>query len=184
MWRLIAFVLPLAADTFAVSTLVGASQISVQRRRRVALLFATFEAGMPLVGLALGRPMAQKIGSGADYVAGLALIVIGLWMWRSDGDDEERTIERLAGGRGWALIGLAFGISLDELAIGFGIGLARQSVTEIIAAIAVQAFVGAQLGLVLGAWVSERFRERLGVFAALALYALGVYLIVAQIAHH
>ena len=180
MWKLIAFVLPLSADTFAVSTLIGASQIAVYRQRRIALLFAAFEAGVPLVGLALGRPVAQKIGGGADYVAGAALIVISVWM-KFSGDDEEHTAERMASGRGLALLGLAFAISLDELAIGFGIGLARQPVAAIIVAIAVQAFVVAQLGLPLGARVSERFRERVENFAALALYALGVYLIIAQV---
>jgi hypothetical protein len=42
-------------------------------------------------------------------------------------------------------------ISLDELAIGFSLGLPRLSVVSVVAAIAVQAFVAVQLGLLLGA---------------------------------
>ena len=72
---------------------------------------------------------------------------------------------------------LGVSISMDELAIGFSLGLTRLPVVPVIVAIAVLALVASQLGLALGAAVGERFRERAEQVAALALIALGGYLI-------
>jgi putative Mn2+ efflux pump MntP len=82
-----------------------------------------------------------------------------------------------------ALIGLgvSISISLDELAIGFSLGLARLPIVPVIAAIAVQAFIAAQLGLHLGAHISERLRERAEQIAVLALIGLGAALIIGRL---
>ena len=50
-----------------------------------------------------------------------------------------------------------------------------------IAAIAVQAFVAAQLGLAAGARIGERWRERAGQVAGIALILLGGYLLTEQV---
>jgi putative Mn2+ efflux pump MntP len=68
-------------------------------------------------------------------------------------------------------------ISLDELAIGFSLGLARLPTVPVIIAIAVQAFLAAQLGLLLGTRIGERFREAAERLAGIALIALGLFLI-------
>ena len=68
--------------------------------------------------------------------------------------------------------------SLDELAIGFGLGLARLPVVTVIIAIGVLALAASQLGLALGALVGERLRERAEQVAGVALILLGGYLIV------
>jgi manganese efflux pump family protein len=80
-----------------------------------------------------------------------------------------------------ALVALGISISLDELAIGFSIGLARLPVTAIIIAIAVQAFLAAQLGLALGSRIGERWRERAERIAGIALILLRAYLIADQL---
>jgi putative Mn2+ efflux pump MntP len=67
--KLVALVLPLGLDTFAVSAALGALGVSGRHRLRVSLLFAGLEAGMPLTGLALGAPLGRAIGSTADYLA-------------------------------------------------------------------------------------------------------------------
>jgi manganese efflux pump family protein len=97
-----------------------------------------------------------------------------------DKDDDEKAA-RITSSRGLALIGLGVSISLDELAIGFTIGLTRLPVVTVIVAIAVQAFITAQLGLALGARIGERWRERAGQAAGIALVLLGAYLIAEQL---
>lgn len=184
MGKLIAFVLPLSVDSFAVAALLGASGVTVGQRWRIAALFTAFEGGMPLLGLALGAPLAAAVGDSADYLAGAALIALGLWMLTSDEDEEQQAATRLASTRGLALIGLGVSISLDELAVGFTLGLSRLPITPVIAAIALQAFLAAWLGLTLGAKAGERLRENAERLAALALAALGAYLIIARMAHH
>jgi len=183
MLRLLAFVLPLGLDSFAVCAALGASgTLTARDRLRVCVLFAVLEAGMPLVGLGLGAALVRNLGEAADYLAAAALVGVGAWMLLSADDADEDKAGRLTGAHGLALIGLGVSISLDELAIGFSLGLVRLPTVPVIAAIAVQAFLAAQFGLHLGARISERLRERAEQVAALALIALGAALIIGRLA--
>jgi len=182
MLKLLAFVLPLGIDSFAVAAAIGAAQaMTAWQRLRISLLFVVFEGGMPLIGLGLGAALAHGIGQVADYVAAAAVIGIGGWMLFADEEDEEEKAARLTTSRGLALVGLGISISLDELAVGFGIGLSRLPVIAVIVAIALQAFIAAQLGLAIGAKIAERWRERAERLAGIALILLGVYLIAGQL---
>jgi putative Mn2+ efflux pump MntP len=174
--RLLAFVLPLGLDSFAVAAAIGAARpAGLAMRLRVSALFVTFEAGMPLLGIAAGSGLARVIGPVADYVAGAAVIGVAVWMLL--GDEDEGRAGRLSGAHGLAVIALGVSISTDELAIGFSLGLTRLPVVPVIVAIAVLALVASQLGLALGALVGDRFRERAERLAAVALIVLGGYLI-------
>jgi manganese efflux pump family protein len=181
MLKLLAFVLPLALDSFAVAAAIGAAgAITAWQRLRISLVFMAFEGGMPLAGLGLGSALAYGTGRIADYLAAAAVIGIGLWMLLSG--EEEGKAARITTSRGLALLGLGVSISLDELAIGFSIGLTRLPVVIVIIAIAVQAFLAAQLGLATGARIAERWRERAERLAGIALILLGVYLTAERLA--
>jgi putative Mn2+ efflux pump MntP len=78
-------------------------------------------------------------------------------------------------GVGALLVGVS--ISLDELAIGFTLGLLRLPARLVIALIALQAFIVTQLGLRLGNRLSERLREGAERLAGAALAALGIVLL-------
>ena len=182
MLKLLAFVLPLGLDSFAVAAAIGAVQETTARQRlRISLVFVIFEGGMPLIGLGLGSALARSIGQVADYLAA-AVIGIGAWMLLASDKDEEDRASRLTSSHGLALVALGISISLDELAIGFSIGLAGLPVTAVIVAIALQAFLAAQLGLAIGARIGERWRERAEQAAGIALILLGGYLIAEQLA--
>ena len=177
MIRLLAFVLPLGLDSFAVAAALGAAApTGFALRLRISAIFVAFEAGMPLIGLALGSGLARVIGDWAGYLAGAAVIGTGIWMLVSK-EDEEAAAGRLASTRGLAVIALGISISMDEFAIGFTLGLVRLPVVPVIVAIAVLALVASQLGLALGAVIGEHFRERAEQAAAVALILLGCYLI-------
>jgi len=184
VWKLLAFVLPLGLDSFAVAAAIGAIRATtVPERLRITLIFVLFEGGMPLIGLGLGSALARGIGHVANYVAAAAVIAIGAWMLLAGEKDEEDRAGRVLTSTGLALIALGLSISLDELAIGFSIGLARLPVAAVILAIALQALVAAQLGLAIGARIGERWRERAGQIAGIALILLGAYLITEQAVH-
>jgi manganese efflux pump family protein len=180
--KLLAFVLPLGLDSFAIATAIGAARATTASQRlRISLILVIFEGGMPLIGLGLGSVLAHGIGVAADYLAAIVVSGIGAWMLLSDDQDEEAKASRITTSRGLALMGLGIGISMDELAIGFSIGLTRLPVTTVIAAIALQAFIAAQVGLATGAKIAERWRERTERLAGITLVVLGAYLIAEQL---
>jgi manganese efflux pump family protein len=84
---------------------------------------------------------------------------------------------------GPGLLGLALSISLDELAIGFSLGLGARDdhglvrPVVIVAALAIQTLIVSQLGLVLGSRISDRFRERVEQLINPGLACLGCYLV-------
>ncbi len=147
MFRLLAFVLPLGVDSFAVAAVLGAAGPTGTRERlRVSLIFVVFEAGMPLVGLAAGAGIARATGSVADYLAGAAVIVLGIYMVVARDDGGEQKAGRLASTHRLAILALGISISLDEFAIGFSLGLLRLPAAPVIIAIAIQALLGPRRG--------------------------------------
>ena len=182
MLKLLAFVLPLGLDSFAVAAALGARRPGAAQRWRLSALFVLFEAGMPLIGLAIGAPLARAVGSAADYVAAAALVAAGVWMLVADENDEEQAAGRMLSASGWAVVVIGLSISLDELAIGFTLGMAGLPVVAVVVAIGVQALVASQLGLALGARIGEAWRERAERLAGVLLILLGVWLFVARLA--
>jgi putative Mn2+ efflux pump MntP len=178
--KLVALVLPLGLDTFAVAAALGLGGLAHDRRLRVSLLFAAFEAGMPLIGLALGAPLGRTVGGAADYIAIGVLLAFGLYTLLGPERDEKR-LAQLAQVRGLGALVLGVSISLDELAIGFTLGLLRLPVAIVIVLIAVQAFIVTQFGLRLGGRLSERLREGAEHLAGVALTALGVALLAEKV---
>jgi putative Mn2+ efflux pump MntP len=178
--KLIALVLPLGLDSFAVAATLGLLGQPPARQLRISLVFTAFEAGMPLIGLLLGAPLGHAIGSGAGDVAIGLLIAVGVYTLvtslRSDEVEEERRLTELSQARGIRMLLLGLGISLDELAIGFTFGLLRLPAGLVIAVIAGQTLVLTQIGLRLGARLGERWTEGAERLAGVALTALGVVL--------
>lgn len=175
--KLIALVIPLGLDTFAVAAALGMLGPAPATRLRVSFLFPAFEAAMPLIGLAIGTPLGHAIGDSADYIAIGVLLAFGLYTLAGSEEREQRTIVRLADAHGAGLLLLGLSISLDELAIGFTLGLLRLPAALVIALIALQAVAVTQLGLRLGHRLSERLREAAERIAGLALATLAIVLL-------
>jgi manganese efflux pump family protein len=179
--KLLALVLPLGLDTFAVAAALGTAGVAAAERWRISLLFTGFEAGMPLIGLAVGAPLGRAIGSAADYVAIGVLVAFGLYTLLGSGGGEEEGVVRLSQARGLGALILGMGISLDELAIGFTLGLLRLPVVLVIILIALQAFVLTQVGLRLGGRLSERLTEGTERLAGITLMTLAIVLLAEKV---
>jgi manganese efflux pump family protein len=69
MLKLLAFTLPLCLDTFAVSfAVLGEMRLTRAQRIRVIALLIAFEAGMPLIGMAVATPLLHLVSSPAHLV--------------------------------------------------------------------------------------------------------------------
>ncbi len=182
--RLIALVLPLGLDTLGVALALGMAGFPPARRLRLSLLFASFEAAMPLIGIALGAPLGRAIGGVADYFAAVLIVALGGYMLIERGGDDEQESARLLSMTQRGFLGafaLGISISLDELAIGFSAGLLRLPVLTMVIAIALQAFVCTQVGVRLGSRVGAAAREGAERLAGVALVALGVVLLLERL---
>jgi putative Mn2+ efflux pump MntP len=182
---LVGLLVPLALDTFALGAALGIAGISAQGRRRASLILAGFEAGMPIVGFLVGTAIATTLGRFAGYTAIAVLVLVGVLMLRP-GDKEEKERDRLgllAKAQGIAVIDLGLSISLDELAVGFSLGLLGVSLLVAVLWIGVQAFVAAQLGMRLGGRLGDELRERAEQLAGLILIAMAGVLLLLKLLH-
>jgi manganese efflux pump family protein len=181
-FKLVALVLPLSLDTFAVSAALGMAGLPKRERWRLTLLLAGFEAAMPILGYLVGALIGRGLGDVADYAAGAALMGAGLLVMRdSDSKTGEMTAQRT---RGVAALGVGIGVSLDELAIGLAIGLLQLPLLAVALLIGAQAVVATQLGLGLGARLGATVRERAEQVAGGLLVVLGLSIVVLRATGH
>jgi manganese efflux pump family protein len=182
MAKLVLFLLPLGLDTFAVSTALGVAGLPKQQRLKISLVLSGFEMVMPVIGLLVGQALGHAIGSAADYVAAATLIALGLWMLVNEEEDEAGKVSALVSNSGLALFALGVSISLDELAMGFTIGLLHLPIVWAVILIGAQAFLVAQLGLRLGARLGAAAGEAAEKVAGLAMIGLGIVVLVEKLA--
>ena len=175
--------LPLGLDTFALAAALGLAGLAGRDRLRITLVFTAFEAGMPILGLLVGRAAGAALGDLAAYGAVALLFGIGVWMiWPGrDEEAEERRVRLLASARGAAVLTLGVSISVDELTVGISAGLLGLSLLVVVIWVAVQAFIATQVGLRLGSRLEEQLRERAEWIAGIALILLAIVLLVLQL---
>ena len=175
--RLIAFVIPLGLDTFAVSAALGLRGLSSRQRLRVSLVFTAFEGLVPAIGLLIGNLLGGPIGSAANYLAGFLLIAYAAYVLARGNEGEGEEADRFATTHGWALVLLGLSVSIDGLAVGFTLGLSQVPVVPALILIAAQAFVLSQVGFRLGARLSNRLRNGTERAAGMVLGLLGTWLV-------
>lgn len=184
MARAIALILPLALDTFAIAAALGMTRLTGGQRIRISLLFAAFEGGMPVVGLLIGAGLGRVIGVWSEYLAIAALAGLGVNMLFGGGANDEKLTRSFASGGGLAMIGLGLSVSLDELAIGFSLGLLNVPIVPAILLIALQALVVSQVGFALGGRIGEATREGAERLAGAVLLAIAGAFLLAKILGH
>jgi manganese efflux pump family protein len=180
--KLLALILPLSLDTFAVSAALGVAGVSGRERWRLSLIMSAFEMVMPIAGFAAGGLLSQALGDLTDYLAAAVLAGTGLLFLREDPSEEGPALARRM--RGPAAIGVGLSVSLDELAIGFVIGLLGLPALAVALLVGAQALLASQLGLRLGARLGERLGERAEQAAGLLLVAMGLALAASRASGH
>lgn len=163
----------IGSNNLAVALALGANG-QEERRSRIALVFGAFEFAVPLVGIWLGEATATRIGSAAGTIGATLLIAIGAWTVvsgiRNKRDDHiaDRTTT-------WpGLVTLAAGLSVDNLLVGFSLGLDNADPLAVASTIAVFS-VGFTLGgISLGARSARQWEQTAKIGAGTLLTALGV----------
>lgn len=176
--QIVAFVVPLAFDTFAVAIALGLRGVEPWRP---AFVFAAFETLMPIAGIIVGRFAGDWFALPAALAGGVVLIGVGILAVREALAPEDEAAQlSFDSFKAAAMAGV--GISLDELAVGFPLGTAHLPVGATLAAIGLQAFVVTASGMLLGRCVGETFGRRASLVSGLAagagFGAVGAWLII------
>lgn len=176
--------LSLALDTFAVALGLGLARLPRRRWPRVGLTFTLFEGLMPLAGLLLGRSAGSVLGGAAEVVAALILVGFGGYtVWEAlTGEEEDEIAVAGVGLRALAATGLS--VSLDELALGFTLGILGGAFALTLVYIGLQALLVTFAGLALGARLGRRLEGRAELASGLLLAGLGLTILAARVSGH
>ncbi|MDF2713389.1 MAG: hypothetical protein K0R28_314 [Paenibacillus sp.] len=170
--------LSLGIDAFIVSATLGLRKhINPRDKLRIALVFAAIESLMPISGIIIGKALGHYFAGALTAIGALLLIGVAIYLVLFDRDqDESEAFERPLAG--WALITVAIGIGLDELAVGFTAGLIQLPIVFMTMMIAAQSFVFSIIGVTFGA----KFKRYLGEWAEKAsgilLALVGVWMLI------
>ena len=162
----------LSLDNFRVAIALGVLRFSWGRTVQVAVTFGVWDGFMPLVGLLLGRYFGQAIGLVADYLGPGVLAAYGLYLiargLRTEAPEE--VDDR------WALFGIPFSLSVDNLVTGTSLGLLGFSPVfsaVVFGAItALMSFIGLRLGRVAARFIPIR----MDLLSGIALIVMAVVL--------
>ena len=153
---------------------IGVSGVNGPLRLRIAVLFGLFEAGMPVLGLILGRGAASGLGRSAPWVGGGLLITVGLvslvLTLRGSGGE----VRRDAGQWGtWRVLVSAVALSVDNLAAGFALGAFRVGLAVAAPVFGVVSVIMSLAGLELGARIGAAAGDRSELIAGAMLVGVG-----------
>jgi manganese efflux pump family protein len=175
----------LLAVALGLSNLAGAigfgiSGVSGWLRVRIAVLFGVFEAGMPVLGLALGHGVASGLGRSAHWLGGAMLIAVGVislvLALRGSGGSEGSEVGVPSGsgpvGTGRLLFS-AVALSVDNLAAGFALGSLRVGLAVAAPVFGVVSVVMSLAGLELGARIGAAAGDRSELIACAMLVGVG-----------
>jgi manganese efflux pump family protein len=172
---LVLVALSLGLSNFAAAIGIGIAGVDARTRVRVGVVFGIFEAGMPILGLALGHSLASALGHAARWAAAGLLIVTGVYglsqAMRADAAASDPPAGQQQAGR-LLLTGIA--LSIDNLAVGFALGTYHVSLVLAAAVIGTVSVVMSLIGLELGAKIGMRAGRRGELVGGLVLIGVGV----------
>ncbi len=171
--------LALCVDSLVVSTSCALrNKMKYRRGLLLALVFALFQGGMPLLGALLGSAFHAVIAAVDHWIAFALLSLVGIkMMWDAcHDDDEEECQNKMDVSSLWVIMTLGIATSIDAFVVGIGFGLENAFVesAKICLVITIVTFVAALMGVVLGKRnipISEKWS---GILAGVVLIGLGV----------
>ena len=158
---------------------VGLGILPLSRRHRLEILiaFTSMEVLMPALGLVVGGRVSGAVGARANLFAGGVLILIGLYTLfetRKETRDLEVPVKRRT------MILLAVALSLDNLVVGFGLGLLNAPVLVAAGFMGASSLILTVVGLELGRRIGKRLGDRSELFSGVVLVLAGAFVLI----HH
>ena len=168
----------LSMDAFAVSVCkgLGMKRVNYAHAVIIALFFGVFQAGMPLLGWALGSQFAQLVAPVDHWIAFVLLAAIGAKMiWDAFHEEEEADAAAQDSKLDIPeLFALAVATSIDALAVGITFAFLEVSIVPSVSLIGVTTFAISLVGVVLGNKVGSRYEKPSTVVGGVVLILIGL----------
>ena len=169
--------LALSVDSLVVSTTSAfKSKMPYRKGLLMALVFAVFQGGFPLLGALLGGAFDDLVDEFDHWIAfGLLFLVGGKMIWDAmNGDDADKPLDVTRFGV-MCLLGIA--TSIDAFVVGVGLGL-NSTIPQILVTVLIITLVTFLLSLV-GLFLGKRNipvpEKAASIMAGVVLIGLGVY---------
>jgi manganese efflux pump family protein len=137
----------ISLDNLAASLALGA-RLERRLRLRASLIFAGFGGLAPALGIIVGRHLASPVRAWAEWIGVAALAALGLWAIVSSRSQSYAGPPRRAGLAPFLLLGAS--LSLDNLVVGFGVGLHGANALSLAGVTAAMVFFASFAGMHLG----------------------------------
>ncbi|MEE4637448.1 MAG: manganese efflux pump [Wenzhouxiangella sp.] len=162
----------------AINNLVVALALGVMQqkrhRARILLVFGAFEFLVPLIGVWLGSTLAGALAEHTEWLGPVLLISLGLFTLfsaRASGQDREKLAQSVTTWQG--LVMLSAGLSLDNLLVGFSLGLGGTAPLLLAGTILIFSVSAAALGLQIGHRVQRHYEAIGAAVSGVLLIGLG-----------
>lgn len=172
--------LALCVDTLVVSTTCSIkSKMSYSRGLLLAVTFALFQGGFPLLGALIGSAFEHLIEAVDHWIAFGLLAVVGIKMildgFKGDNGNVNFDVSRF-----WIICTLAVATSIDAFVVGIGFGLNNTlgQILLTVLIIAVVTFLTALLGVFLGKRNVPIPEKWTSVLAGVVLIGLGCHTLI------
>jgi putative Mn2+ efflux pump MntP len=158
-------------DNLQITPGLGLMGMPAARRWLLAFTFGLCEAGMPLLGLGIGRLLHRSFDINANKLGPALLLFCGaLIIWLAC---REKDVAPLMASR-WTLFGLPLLLSLDNLLVGIGIGATGQPFLLAALVLGLISTVMCFIGLYLGNSLRRYIPEKAELLAGAYLFVLGL----------
>jgi manganese efflux pump family protein len=140
------------------------------------VVFGLFEAGMPVLGLVLGRGLAVSLGQAAHWLGGAVLIVVGGISLTLARRGPAREPAASGQGRPWRtgrVVASGLALSADNLAAGFALGTYHTGLAVAATVIGAISVAMSLVGLEVGAKIGAAAGDRSEMLASAMLIAVG-----------
>jgi len=163
----------IGSNNLAVSLALGAMG-QAPRRFRVMLVFGVFEFLMPLLGIGLGAATARALGLQTNIVGTVLLVALGLlavYGGIRNRCQDEKLAKHVTRWRG--LLFLALALSVDNVVVGFSLGLGRADPLIVATTIASFSVLFTWVGMILGRESRRSWEQAAKMGSGVLLVGLG-----------
>jgi putative Mn2+ efflux pump MntP len=174
--ELFAIAFSLSLDAFAVAAVTGITlgNLSHRQRFRLSFHFGLFQAMMLAGGWTLGSVIARLLHGFDAWVAFALLALVGGNIIRNALRKKEEERSKIDPTRGWALVFLSVGTSLDALAVGISLAMLNSQMIRSALVVGLVSYGMTLLGMEIGQKIGAIWGRRCELFGGVVLILIGL----------